>query len=150
MFNKGLDSNEKQEGLLKKLRNIEDKSDNQLDFIRDQGNKQLDSIDKINYDMINAIYFHDEGDKELKELNNRVKNISFENLFFENLKKVFHVKISGKSFGVDKYRFPSFFASNLSRGTLSLKEAKNEQNEILNLIDELGKNLLQIKKIQKN
>ena len=147
MFNKGLDSNEKQEGLLKRLRNIEDKSDNQLDFIRDQGNKQLDSIDKINYHMINAIYFHDEGDKELKELNNRVKNISFENL---SGREVFHVKISGKGFGVDKYRFPSFFASNLPRGTLSLKEAKNEQNEILNLIDELEKNLLQIKKIQKN
>ena len=38
VFNKGLDSREKQEGLLKKLKNIEDKTDNQLDLIRDQGN----------------------------------------------------------------------------------------------------------------
>ena len=42
MFNEGLDYSEKQEGLLKKLKNIEDKTDNQLDLIRDQGDRQLD------------------------------------------------------------------------------------------------------------
>ena len=44
VFNKGLDSNEKQEGLLKRLKNIEDKTDNQLVLIRDQGDKQLNLI----------------------------------------------------------------------------------------------------------
>ena len=44
VFNKGLDSNERQEGLLKKLKNIEDKTDNQLNLIRDQGDRQLDLI----------------------------------------------------------------------------------------------------------
>ena len=43
-FNKGLDSNEKQERLLKRLKNIEDKTDNQLHLIRNRGNKQLDLI----------------------------------------------------------------------------------------------------------
>ena len=33
VFNKGLDTSEKQEGLLKRLKNIEDKTDNQLDLI---------------------------------------------------------------------------------------------------------------------
>ena len=47
VFNKGLDSSEKQEGLLKRLKNIEDKTDNQLDLIRDQGDKQLDKINKL-------------------------------------------------------------------------------------------------------
>ena len=42
MFNKGLDSNERQEGLLKRLKIIEDKTDNQLDLIRHQGDRQLD------------------------------------------------------------------------------------------------------------
>ena len=46
VFNKGLDSSEKQEGLLKRLKNIEDKNDNQLDAIRDQGDRQLDLIIK--------------------------------------------------------------------------------------------------------
>ena len=42
VFNKGLDSNERQEGLLKRLKIIEDKTDNQLDLIRHQGDRQLD------------------------------------------------------------------------------------------------------------
>ena len=41
LFNKGLDKNEKQEDLLKRLKNIEDKSDNQLKAIEDQKDGQL-------------------------------------------------------------------------------------------------------------
>ena len=40
VFNKELDSSEKQEGLLTRLKNIEDKTDNQLRAIEDQ-NKRL-------------------------------------------------------------------------------------------------------------
>ena len=36
MFNNGLRTDEKQEGLLKRLKNIEDKTDNQLRAIEDQ------------------------------------------------------------------------------------------------------------------
>ena len=36
VFNKGLDSSEKQEGMLKRLKNIEDKTDNQLKAIEGQ------------------------------------------------------------------------------------------------------------------
>ena len=39
VFNKGLDSCEKSEGLLKRLKKIENKTDNQLDLIRDQGDR---------------------------------------------------------------------------------------------------------------
>ena len=48
VFNKGLDSTERQEGLLKRLKNIEDKTDNQLKAIEDQDDRKLDLIDKIN------------------------------------------------------------------------------------------------------
>ena len=48
VFNKGLDSTEKSEGLLKRFKNIEDKTDNQIKAIEDQGNRQLDLIDSIN------------------------------------------------------------------------------------------------------
>ena len=44
VFNKGLDFNEKQEGLLKRLKNIEDKTDKQLDLIRDLNNKEVVSF----------------------------------------------------------------------------------------------------------
>ena len=49
VFNKGLKTDEKQKGLLKRLKNIEGKNEQQLDLIRDQGDKQLGLIkDQIN------------------------------------------------------------------------------------------------------
>ena len=49
IFNKGLSEEDKKEGLLKKLKNIEDKNEQQLQVIKDQGGKQLEqpkNIDK--------------------------------------------------------------------------------------------------------
>ena len=40
VFNKGLDTSERKEGLLKRLKNIESKNEQQLDLIRYQGEKQ--------------------------------------------------------------------------------------------------------------
>ena len=42
VFNKGLDKDDKKEGLLKRLKNIEDKNKDQLDEIEYQGQNQLD------------------------------------------------------------------------------------------------------------
>ena len=66
-FNKGLDFNEKQEGLLKRLKNIEDKTDNQLDLIRDQGDRQLDLIGKTDINKIKSIGFQNERLKVLEK-----------------------------------------------------------------------------------
>ena len=49
----------KKKDLLKRLTNIEDKTDNQLDLIRDQGNKQLDKNGRINLSNTRAIDFYD-------------------------------------------------------------------------------------------
>ena len=40
VFNKGLESSERQAGLLKRLKNLEDEADSQLDLIKSQGSKQ--------------------------------------------------------------------------------------------------------------
>ena len=66
VFNKGLDSNERQEGLLKRLKNIEGKTDNQLDLIRDQGDKQLDLISEANTDRTNSIGLQNEESIKLE------------------------------------------------------------------------------------
>ena len=42
VFNKGLDESDKKEGRLKRLKNIEGKNEQQLEAIKDQGEKQLD------------------------------------------------------------------------------------------------------------
>ena len=62
MFNKGLDKDEKQEGLLKRLKDIEHKTDNQLKAIEGQNNNQLRSIgypikDKIPKKQLKLIIF---------------------------------------------------------------------------------------------
>ena len=60
VFNKGLNLNEKQEGLLKRPKNIEDKNDNQLraieglkdnqlDLVKNHKTKQSDPIGKITF-----------------------------------------------------------------------------------------------------
>ena len=64
LFTKGLDVNEKQKGLLKRLKNIEGKNEQQLDLIKDQGDRQLDLIGKINVEKIKLIEFYDKDNKE--------------------------------------------------------------------------------------
>ena len=47
IFNKGLSEEDKKEGLLKKLKNIEDKNEQQLQVIKDQRGKQLEQLKNI-------------------------------------------------------------------------------------------------------
>ena len=46
MFNKGLGSNKKQKGILKRLKNIEDKTDNQLNRDSQSDIKSIDYVFK--------------------------------------------------------------------------------------------------------
>ena len=48
IFNKGLSKDDKKEGLLKKINNIEGKNEEQLKAIENQGKKQLEEIKNIN------------------------------------------------------------------------------------------------------
>ena len=73
VFNKGLTADEKQEGLLKRLRMnkldlIRDQVDKQLDLIKDQSNKQLNLIGKISSEKIKPIEFYDRKNKEAVDL----------------------------------------------------------------------------------
>ena len=47
IFNKGLSKDDKKEVLLKKLKNIEDKNEEQLQVIKGQGGKQLEELKNI-------------------------------------------------------------------------------------------------------
>ena len=77
VFNKGLDYPEKQEDLLKRLKNIEDKADNQLLAIEDQGNRQLDLIDEINDSRKTSIGFKSERLVRLeREIRNKEREVS--------------------------------------------------------------------------
>ena len=70
VFHKGLDKSEKSEGLLKRLNNIEDKTDNQLRAIEDLKDNQLDLVENQKTkqsDPIGKIKFSDEKLNKLAE-----------------------------------------------------------------------------------
>ena len=72
VFKKGLDKDDKKEGLLKRLKNIEDKNKDHLDKIEYQGQNQLDLIKKQgkkNLELINR------QEKQLKEIKNQKKKL---------------------------------------------------------------------------
>ena len=77
VFNKGLKPDEKQEGLLKRLKNIEDKTDKQL-------NKNKDSqlgIKSIGYTIKEEL--SQEAKNMLEKLNNQEKLINYKKLYFK-------------------------------------------------------------------
>ena len=68
VFNKRLDMSEKQEGLWRRLKNIEDNNEQQLDLIREQGDRQLDLVGNIDIDNTKGIEFYYESDKTIIDL----------------------------------------------------------------------------------
>ena len=79
VYNKRLEKYDKKEGLLKRPKNIENKNKEQLKAIKDQGERQLDTIEK-NYqlkdDQINIVLLK-VGLKELTEsYPNSVSNVA--------------------------------------------------------------------------
>ena len=79
VFNKGLNVDQKNEELLKRLKNIEGKKEQQLEAIRDQGDRQLDLIGRINTDKTEKIGFYDKGNKKAVELVNKINKVIREN-----------------------------------------------------------------------
>ena len=84
VFNKGLITGERSEGLLKRLKNIEDKTDNQLRVIEGQKDNQLDLVENQKTkqsDPIGKIKFSDEKlaedviKKTKKNIKTRILNI---------------------------------------------------------------------------
>ena len=65
IFKKGLCEEDKKEGLLKKLKNIEDKNEEQLQAIKYQGGKQLEQLKNI--DKSKTLEIIDEISKKKKQ-----------------------------------------------------------------------------------
>ena len=144
MFNKGLDKNEKQEGLLKRLKNIEGKTEQQLDLIRDQGNKQLDLIGRINANKTKGIEFQNERlkmlENEIKKKESDIKNKSKSNDGKEKKQVVFVYAITNNvTYHFSKYTHLMNFAEGVYKKELSLNEAKDEQKEMLKKFEDLEK-----------
>ena len=98
VFNKGLDTSDKKEGILNKLKNIEGRNEQQLELIKNQREKQLNLINKSNRESkkkeiqssLNpeAKQLIDETKKEIEDNENKnfYEHIQMEkNIIFTNL-----------------------------------------------------------------
>ena len=79
IYIKGLNENEKNEGLLERLKNIEGKNEQQLDLIRDHDEKQLHIIGKINTDKTKKIAYYSVKNKTAIDLVNKTRTVIREN-----------------------------------------------------------------------
>ena len=114
-FNKGLKEENKKEGLLKRLKNIEDKNEEQLKMI---GNKNANPNDES---------FNSE--KVYNEIKEQDKKIDYRRFVFVG---------SGKH----RYDFSKFlnlkdFLSKIFSGDVSLNDAKNKQRSLRDMIRDL-------------
>ena len=124
------------------LKNIENKTDSQLDLIRDQGDRQLDKTGRIHLANREAIEFYDGPDKELRDLVLRVRKETNDNAKKD---KISSVTITGKDFNFNSYTNLSNFGSNIFTEKILLDKAINEQKELLEMINLLEKKIMPCK-----
>ena len=129
IFNKGLHKDDQKEGLFKRLKNIEDKSE-------DQSKKQLDAIKNMNISPkpLKTIAFFSTLSDEAKKLMTGIKLLDD---WLDNAQLV-----CTKTDGITKYDFrnfifPSKFDSKIYNKNLSLQEAEDNQQELEILINKL-------------
>ena len=120
MFNKGLTTDDRPEGLLKRLKSTEDKTDSQLDLIRNQGSNRK-TIDK----------FYNGADREILELKMAI-NESIDNITNED--KFFSVKINNNPFKIDRYTNLAYrFKKSNRRSKINELEKKLIPEQIVHL-----------------
>ena len=142
-FNKGLKEEDKREGLLKRLKNIEDKNEEQLKAIEDQKEVQTKIIrrNKTKPSLLKSIYT-----QEVK--NGRIDNDEAKRIFriLEDIdgNKIDYSKLVYRSDDNELFDFTKFgplssFYLKFVNGNIGNNVAKLSMNEFKNEIDRLKK-----------
>ena len=127
VFNKVLYESDRKKGLLKRLENIEGKNEQQLEVIKDQGERQLEAFSS--YDATNKsqkIEFGNEKNQEAKELADEVKEISLKN----KNKKFVCPHSNGTPYNFNKFRDIKQLGSDIFNGYIAIKQVNDEQDEM--------------------
>ena len=143
MFNKGLTTDEKSEGLLKRLKNIEDKTDNQLKATDGQ-NKKLNLVKnkkKKQSDPIGKIKFTDE------KLNKLAEDVIIKSKKYKN-KDLEYTVARGEKYNVNPCKNLEGFVKKTMKGELSIKEAKEQQDKLWNEIYKMRKVLVKKRSVE--
>ena len=134
VFNKGLRTGERSEGLLKRLKNIEDKTNNQLRATEGKKDNQLDLAEnqKKKSDPIGKTKFCDEN------LNKLAEDVIKKTKKYEN-KDLEYTVAKGDKCNVNLYTNLEGFVKKIMNGILSIKKAKEQQDGLWNLIYKMKK-----------
>ena len=122
IFNKGLDKDDKKEGLFKRLKNIEDKNEKQLKAIEDKNEKQLDTNSKS----LKSISYFSQLSTKAKELFEKIKKEQDD----IDPEKFVCVKTHGTIFDFNKFKNSLDMTSDIYRNKSLLKDVENEQLQI--------------------
>ena len=131
IFNKGLDKDDKKEGLFKRLENIKDKNEEQLKVLKDQLEKQP-IISKVKNPNFNNVSFRNLLDgksmKVFNEIINQEEIIDYSLLNFIGSSKKYTFKFGD-------FMSLGNLAENIYNGNVSLDAAKQEQRKMENVLE---------------
>ena len=134
IFNKGLSEDDKKEGLLKRLKNIEGKNEVQLQAIKDQGKKQFREIKNINKS--NTLKVIDKIRRKNSGANRILLDID------ETLDdaELVCTKTDRTKYDFNRFLFPLKFIEKIHNYEITLDQARNDQTKLGILINKLNNN----------
>ena len=137
---------EKKEGLLKRLKNIEGKNGEQIKAIEDQGEKQLKEIKKVKTDSksLKMVSFFNGLSPEAKQLKNKIREKEND----IDPKKIVCTKSDGTIFNLNIFKLSFKFASSIYDGKITLEKAKKDQYQMFKQMEKNRK--VQSKKFRQN
>ena len=124
IFNKGLSEDNRKEGRVKRIKNIEGKNEEQLKATEDQGKKQLEETKNINVSskLLKTISFFSTISEKAKELMNKIKVIDD---WLETNAQLICIKTDGKTnYDFSKFTFPLKFPSKIYNYDFTLQKAQ--------------------------
>ena len=137
IFKKGLNEDDKKQGLLKRLKNIEGKNEIQLQAIKNQGQKQLREIKNTN------------KRNTLKVIHKIRRKNADANIILLDIKKIDETlhdaelvctETDGTKHDFNRFLFPLKFIEKNHNYEITVDEAKNDQAELGILINKLNNN----------
>ena len=131
IFNKGLNEDDKKEGLFKRLRNIEDKNEKQLQVRKNQLEKQL-IISKVKNPNFHNVLFRnlhdDKSTKVFDEIIYQDEIIDYSRLYFIGSSKKY-------TFELGSFMSLGNLAGHIYNDNVSLDAAKQEQRKMENMLE---------------
>ena len=135
IFNKGLDKDDKKEGLFKRLENIKDKNEEQLQVIKDQGEKQLKELKNI--DKNKTLKAIDEISKKNDEANKLLFEFKKIDEILDNAELVC-TKTDGTKYDFNRFSLPLKFIEKIYKYEITLNETIEKQAKLKELINKLN------------